>query len=97
MGELAEAQLLSNAMLTTAERLRDVSSLINSLWMNGTLCRSGGNWQDARTFWERGLAVRPIGPLLLTDMAVLDHQVGDLAQGKARVDLMRESPPVGFG
>lgn len=97
MGELAEAQLLSNAMLTMAERLRDVSSLINSLWMNGTLCRSGGNWQDARAFWERGLAVRPIGPLLLTDMAVLDHQVGDLAQGKARVDLMRESPPVGFG
>ena len=96
MGELAEAQLLSDAMLTPAEKLRDVPSLINALWMNGTLCRSAGNWQDARAFLERGLAVRISGLLLLTDLAVLDHQVGDLAQGKARVELMGENPAVGF-
>ncbi len=96
MGELAEAQGLSDAMLTSAERLRDVPSLINALWMNGTLCRSAGSWQDARAFLERGLIVRLSGLLLLTDLAVLDHQVGDLAQGKARVELMRENPAVGF-
>ena len=96
MGELAEAQLLSDAMLTSAGRLRDVPSLISALWMNGTLCRSAGSWQDARAFLERGLTVRISGLLLLTDLAVLDHQVGDLAQGKARVELMRENPAVGF-
>ncbi len=65
--------------------------------MNGTLCRSVGNWQDARAFLERGLSVRLSGPRLLSDLAVLDHQVGDLAQGKARVELMRENPGGGFG
>ena len=97
MGELAEAQLLSATMLTAAQRLRDVPSLIFALWTNGTLCRSVGNWQDARASLERGLSVRPTARTLLSDLAVLDHQVGDLAQGKARVEQLREIPPAGFG
>ena len=46
---------------------------------------------------ERGLVVWLSEPLLLSDVAVLDHQVGDLDQGKARVELLRENPPPGFG
>ena len=97
MGQLADAQGISDTMLAPAERLRDVSSLINALWTKGTLCRSVGDWQDARAFLERGLSVRLSGPRLLSDLAVLDHQVGDLTQGKARVELIQENPAGGFG
>ena len=88
MGEMAEAQRLSESMLVTAERMRNVPSLIFALWINGTLCRSAGDWEDANAFLERAQDIGRPGPLLLSDLVVVDHQIGDLDRGKARVEQM---------
>ena len=53
LGRREEAQGLAQAMLPPAEKVRDVSSLAGAFWINGTLSRSQGNWQDARGFLER--------------------------------------------
>ena len=83
-------------MLAAAEKLRDVTSLIFSFWTNGTLCRSVGDWEDASAFLERGREVGRSGPLLLSDLVVVDHQTGDLDQGKAHVVQMQDNPASGF-
>ena len=96
MGEREEAQRFSESMLASAETLRDVPSLLDALWMNGTLCRSAGNWRDARAFLERHETLRTRGPRALSDLAVLDYQLGDFAQGESRVKLVLENPAPGF-
>jgi len=96
IGEIAEAQRISESMLAAAEKLRDVSSLVFSFWTNGTLCRSVGDWEDASAFLERGLEVGRSGPLLLSDLLVVDHQTGDLDQGKAHVVQIQDNPASGF-
>ena len=58
IGDLEEAQRHATAMLAVAERLRDRFWLSSALGLNGTLCQKGGDWQAARDFFERGLAVQ---------------------------------------
>ena len=95
-GEIAEAQRLSESMLAPAEKLRDVTSLIFTFWTNGTLYRSVGDWERASAFLERGQEVGRSGPLLLSDLVMVDHQTGDLDQGKARVEQLQDNPAAGF-
>ncbi len=93
MGEREQAQKLSQAMLAPAEVLRNRLSLRNALWINGTLCRSEGNWQDARNFLERTIPMT--STRIHSDLAVLDYQVGDAVQGTAHVERVVENPPAG--
>ena len=95
LGEREEAHRISEAMLPLAERLRDFASYRRALWMNGTLCRAEGNWQDARAFLERYLAAGGLGTQALSDLAVLDHQVGDIVQGHGHVDRLVANLPTG--
>ena len=95
-GEREEAQRLAESMLAPAERLRDVPSLTDALWLNGTLCRAEGKWQDARAFQERYQTIWTRGPRALSDLMVLDFQLGDFAQGESRLELIVENPGTGF-
>ncbi|MCI0793528.1 MAG: hypothetical protein J4O03_08690, partial [Chloroflexi bacterium] len=95
MGRRQEAQRLAEAMLAPAENLRSLTPLMDALWSNGTLHRSVGNWQDARSFLERGVELHPEGAQPNSDLAVLNHQVGDLVQGRENIDALLENPPAG--
>ena len=91
LGRHDEAQGLAQAMLVPAEKVRDVDSLGEALWMNGTLSRSQGDWHNARAFLEGSLEVEDrLVARSSSDLAVLAYQVGDLVQGEARVDLLLE-------
>ena len=82
---------MAQAMLVPAEKVRDVDSLGEALWMNGTLSRSQGDWHNARAFLEGSLEVEDrLVARSSSDLAVLAYQVGDLVQGEARVDLLLE-------
>ena len=95
MGQLQEAQRLAEAMLAPAENLRSLVPLLDALWSNGTLCRSEGNWEDARRFLERAMEFSPVGPRMNSDLAVLNHQVGDSVQGRANIATLLENPAAG--
>ncbi len=59
--------------------------------------QSEGDWQAARDFSARGLAVGARDTRILTRLAVLEHEVGNFAQGEAHleasVQVMRATPP----
>ncbi|MEE9163117.1 MAG: hypothetical protein V3U35_09145, partial [Candidatus Neomarinimicrobiota bacterium] len=96
MGRRQEALRLTEAMLAPAESLRSLTPRLDALWSNGTLCRSAGNWQDARRFLEGVAFLRSgEGNRANSDLAVLNHQVGDSIQGNANISRLLENPPAG--
>ena len=95
MGQRQEAQRLAEAVLAPAEGLRSSIPLLDVLWLNGTLCHLGGNWEDARRFLGRAAEYPGEVTLPNSDLAVLNHQVGDFVQGKASIDRVIENPPAG--
>ncbi len=96
MGQSQEAQRLADSMLAPAESLRSLTPRLDALWSNGTLCRSAGNWQDARRFLEGVAFLRSgEGSRANSDLAVLNHQVGDSIQGNANISRLLENPPAG--
>jgi len=95
MGRRQDALRLAEAMLAPAENLRSVTPLADALWSNGTLGRSAGDWQDARRFLERNLELRAESPRPHSDLAVLNHQLGDFVQGRENIDQLLENPPAG--
>ena len=90
MGDLDGATRHSVAALPPAERLRHRFYLSRALTMNVWLCQLKGDWQAARDFSDRGLAVSPQDPPLLTARAVLEYQVGDFTQGQIRLEQLLE-------
>ena len=96
MGRRQEAQRLTEAMLAPAESLRSLIPRLDALWANGTVHHSAGNWQDARRFLEGVLFLRSgEGNRANSDLAVLNHQVGDSIQGNANISHLLENPPAG--
>ena len=95
MGQRREAQRVAEAMLAPAEYLRSLTPLLDALWSSGTLCRSVGEWQEARRFLERCVALTVETAKANSDLAVLNHQVGDMVQGRVNVSRVLENPPVG--
>jgi tetratricopeptide (TPR) repeat protein len=90
IGDLEQSRLHTTAMLTAAEKLRDNSWLAWAYWMNGTLYRLEGNWQEAREFLDQGLAVAPRDPTLLCTRGVLEYEAGDFGQGEAHMNRLME-------
>jgi tetratricopeptide (TPR) repeat protein len=95
LGRLQEAQQLAESMIVPAKNSRSIMPLFDALWSNGTLCRSSGDWQDARRFLTSDSMdsldiTRP-----RTDLAVINHQLGDLVEGEANVKILLENPPAG--
>ena len=95
-GDLKQAMTISQDMISIAEKVRSVPAMLNALWLNGSLNRATGNWEEARKFLHRMEALRPAGPRVLTDLSVLDHLVGDMVQGETHVARLLENPTSGL-
>ena len=94
-GETQDAQRLSQAALAPAEDLRNLTGLTDILWVNGTLCRLVGNWEDGMSFLQRGLGYRGEGARIHSDLAVLYHQTGELVLGRESIESVMANPPAG--
>ena len=95
LGRLQEAQRLAESMLAPAENSRTMVPLLEALWANGTLCRSSGDWQNARRFLTSDSVNTLDVTRSNTDLAVINHQLGDLIEGGANVETLLENPPAG--
>jgi len=91
VGDAEGAIYHAEAALAVAERLRDRTWLIFALWSNETLCRLRGDWQAAREFSDRGLAIAPREPRLLGFRTLLEYEVGDFAAGETYLDKLLEA------
>jgi class 3 adenylate cyclase/tetratricopeptide (TPR) repeat protein len=96
-GQLAVGQRHAEAMLAAAERLRDRFWLSLALWHCERACSLKGDWTAARRFSDRGLAVAPEAPTLLSSRATLEFEAGEAAQGEVYlrrlVDIMETQRP----
>jgi predicted ATPase/DNA-binding CsgD family transcriptional regulator len=66
----------------------------SSIYSNENLYRLEGNWQVARDFSNRGLAMSPNDPRLLSSRALLEYQVGEFVQGEAYLRRFLEVVPL---
>ena len=89
-GELEPARQHAVSMLEAAERLRDRFWLSSALNRNWVLCSFTGDWQAAREFSNRGLALAPADYRNLSARAVLEYQVGDFDQGSVHLNRLLE-------
>ncbi|MFB3091665.1 MAG: hypothetical protein ACE1ZD_00530, partial [Dehalococcoidia bacterium] len=97
MGERDRTEYHEAAMLSQAEGLGNHFMLANALLSPTTLARLSGNWQEARGFSDRSLAIWTYDPPNLGTRAAIEHDVGDFAQGEVYLeqllDVMRQTPP----
>ena len=80
-GDLERAQVQADALVRSAEKLRDRFWLAGAFWMSGRIYRLKGEWQTSRALLDRGLALSPRDFRLLLDRAVLEFEVGEFSQG----------------
>ena len=96
-GDLAGMRSQASALFTIAERLRDRFWLTMALRSNEDVAQLTGDWGTARSLSDRGLLVSPAECRSLCTRAILDYQVGDVAQGeihlKRLVEVMGLTPP----
>jgi predicted ATPase len=90
-GDLDGVRLHAPAMLLPAEAVRNRFWLASALHANETLAHLEGNWEAARAFSDRGLAVVPRDPRLLGTRVMLEYEVGDFAQGETYLQRLIEA------
>ncbi len=97
LGELERMRMHAVAMLAPAEKLGDRSWLAGALWVNESACRLEGDWEAAREFSDRGLAVSSMDWRFLATRAQLEYEVGEFSRGQAYLErlleVMRLTPP----
>ncbi|MCZ6789880.1 MAG: LuxR C-terminal-related transcriptional regulator [Chloroflexi bacterium] len=91
MGKSNEAKHHALAGLSAAESLRDRFWLATALWQNEMCSIFEGDWNAARDFNERGLAVSPSDTRLLATRMVTEHQVGNELVGQQYLERLVES------
>jgi DNA-binding CsgD family transcriptional regulator len=91
LGDLPGAIQKARAGLAVAEQLRDCDWLSTMLWTNELVCEFQGNWEVARYYSDRVLAVAPTEQQFLGTRAVLEYQVGEFDQGEAYLRRLLES------
>jgi len=91
LGNHQEMALHASALLELAERLRDRSQLGTALWVYGAVPNARGDWQAVRDIVDRGLAVVPADPRLLSRRVILEYEVGEFADGEAYLGRLLES------
>ena len=89
--DLEGARLHAEAGLAVAEVLRHRSWMVASISANEMVFHVEGNWQMARDFSDRGLALAPLDPRLNLTRVPMDYQVGDFAEGEARLEQLVEA------
>ena len=89
IGDSEAARRHASAMLVPAERLRDHFWLKSALWKNGMIYRLTGEWATSREYNDHSLAVSP-WYTTLSDRVLLECELGDFTQSKARLDELLE-------
>ncbi len=90
MGDLEEARRQATAALAPAERLRD-RWLGRALAINGLLSIIGGDFEAARDFSERSLAVTPSDSFFLFVRTALEFYSGGLDEGAVYLERLLEN------
>jgi DNA-binding CsgD family transcriptional regulator len=91
LGDLTGAIQQATVGLAVAERLRDPNLLSSMLWTNEFVSELQGDWEAARHYSDRGLAVATADQRLLCTRAVLEYQVGEFSQGEVYLVRFLES------
>ena len=86
VGELEEMRRHAEAMLAPAERLRDNFWLTSALWRNEIAYRLAGDWETARKYSDRCLAISPTRQALLADRVMLECEVGEFGQSETHLE-----------
>ncbi|MFQ6028445.1 MAG: AAA family ATPase, partial [Dehalococcoidia bacterium] len=82
--------------LELADKLRDRSRQAAALRNNAHLYRHAGNWQSAREFTDKSLALSPLDPNPLIDLAIMAIESGDFDQAESYLGQFLQAPtPVG--
>jgi class 3 adenylate cyclase/tetratricopeptide (TPR) repeat protein len=81
-GDLDDAKAHSAAAVDLAQKLRERYELANACMYSGWLYALEGDWQSARHFSDRALALQPREPRNLSTRALLELQVGELSAGE---------------
>jgi tetratricopeptide (TPR) repeat protein len=89
LGDLPSA--IQKARVGLATQVRDCYSLSSMLWINEFVSEFQGDWEAARHYSDRGLAVAPSDQRLLCTRAVLEYQVGEFSQGEVYLGRLLES------
>jgi tetratricopeptide (TPR) repeat protein len=77
-------------LLKLAERLQLRYRLALAYRINGNLHRRLGEWERARDFYDRGLAVAPADINLLADLLQMDYELGEFTTGRSSLDRLVE-------
>jgi predicted ATPase/DNA-binding CsgD family transcriptional regulator len=90
IGDLQGADRHAAAALDVAEKASNKFWQARALALKGAVSGAQGNWQEARNFSDRSLAIFPRDPDLLGSRAVLEYQVGQLSPGKIYLETLLE-------
>ena len=96
-GNHLEARRHAGEMLSRVESLRDRSLLTQAYLINMHVSRLVGDWESAREFSDRGLALSPRHSWLLGLRSILEFELGDFELGETylqrTMDVMLETAP----
>ena len=90
-GDLDGARSHHAACLALAETLRDRSLLANALLVNNIHCRLQGDWEAARTFFERGVALVPRDGRVLANQMFLEYELGEFELAESLMEHLLEN------
>ena len=101
--DLPAARRYAETFLTLCERTGVPAFLVSSLYLIAKVAALGGEWQNARGFFERGLRELPDLAQtantweLVSVQTLVEYAVGDFKQGEALlgslVDMLHTAPP----
>ncbi|MCH8282608.1 MAG: hypothetical protein IIC96_18260, partial [Chloroflexi bacterium] len=85
-GDAEGAGIHAEAMLNSADRLRDRIMLSLSFWTNHIVNIVQGNWTAAREFGDRGVAVSPTDPRLSFNRISMQYELGEFEPSLAELE-----------
>ena len=97
LGDLGAARPHAVAHLAITENRGDRFSTAQGFHANAVVAQLQGNWEAARDFSDRGLAIAQQDGRLVSNRTALEYELGDFGHGDAYlerlVETMRLSPP----
>ena len=93
LGNLDEAARHAGALVEVADRSGNRHWRTFAMETNQSVCSARGDWQAARTFADRGLALTPTDPNLLGCRALVEYQVGDFQAGETYLERLLDGVP----
>ena len=96
-GEPQLASRHAEAGVAAAERLRHHFYLGRALFVSESLACNLGQWEAAREFGDRGLALSPREPRLLLGRVLLEGELGELGAAESYLDRVLEKTRLSSG